>query len=153
MDIKLGGKLSRLIRPAVFGAFDGLVTVLGAVFQLAHDPKAMWTTAIGLAVGGTISMGGGEWLSDSEHGLGSSLVIGATTGLGTVLPALPYVAVHGRAGVVLSCLLCLATATGIAWARVGPSKTLRRALAETHGVLAVAAGLTLLAAWATGAVG
>lgn len=143
----------KLVRPAVFGAFDGLVTVLGAVFQLAHDPKAMWLTTVGLAIGGTVSMGGGEWLSDSEHGLGSSLVIGSTTGLGTVLPALPYVVVHGWAGVVLSSLLCLSVATGIAWARVGPSKTLRRALAETHGLLGVAAGLTLLAAWATGAVG
>jgi len=143
----------KLIRPAVFGAFDGLVTVLGAVFQLAHDPRAMWLTTVGLAIGGVISMGGGEWLSDSEHGLFASLTIGSTTGLGTILPALPYVVVHGWAGVVLSSVLCLAAATGIAWARVGPSKTLRRALAETHGLLAVAAGLTLLAAWATGAVG
>lgn len=142
-----------LARPAVFGAFDGLVTVLGAVFQLGHDPRAMWTTAVGLAVSGTVSMGGGEWLSDSSNGFGSSLVIGSTTGLGTFAPVLPYLVLHGWAAVTVSVLLCLTAATAIACVRVAKDKTLRRALAETHGILVVAAAATLLAAWATGAVG
>lgn len=146
-----------LIPPAVFGAFDGVVTVLGAVFALSGNVHALIVTAVGLAAAGVVSMAGGEWLSDSEHGFGSSLVIGLTTGLGTLAPVLPYMLpfLHRDGQIFWSVYICLMIGLGITivncWSR--PGLSLRRSAAQTYGVLLVAAGAAWLAAWATGAVG
>lgn len=145
-------RLGSAVRPAVFGAFDGVVTVLGVVFTLAGDPHATVLTGVGLAAAGTVSMGGGEWLSDSEHGFWSSLVIGLTTGAGTMVPVLPYCVASGAAAALWSAVLCLLVAAGISAARA-VGRGWRKAAVETYGVLAVAAGATWLAAWATGTVG
>ena len=139
---------------AVFGAFDGVVTVLGAVFPNTGNPHTLTLTCVGLAASGAVSMGGGELVSDSDAGWAASTAIGATTGLGTLVPIVPYWFTSGTAAITVSMLLCLAVAVGISWLKsTQPGVSLRSSALQTHAILVVAAGLTLLAAWLTGAVG
>lgn len=146
---------SGLIKPSVFGAFDGLVTVLGALFALATHPHALVVSGVGLAAAGAVSMGGGQWLSDNENGWRASLAIGATTGAGTLAPVLPYAVTSGVAAGVSSALLCLAAAGAVSWLKTtdGHALTLRRSVAQTYSLLLAAGAVTLLCAWLTGAVG
>lgn len=152
----LRAQLAAQTKLAVFGAFDGVVTVLGAVFPNTGNPHVLLLTCIGLAASGAVSMGGGELVSDSNAGWAASTAIGATTGLGTLVPAAPYLWTSGTAAVIQSMLLCVTVALGISWIKTtddAGAPTFRRAAAHTHGILAVAVAFTLLAAWATGAVG
>lgn len=147
--------VDRLIKPAVFGAFDGVVTVLGVLFALAADPHALVLSGVGLAAAGTVSMAGGQYLSDNDNGLSASLVIGATTGLGTLVPVLPYTVARGVWAGVVSAVLCLAVAGAIAWSKTTGNHGLsaRRSVLSTYGILLLATVATLLCAWATGAIG
>ena len=145
-------KLSEVVRPAVFGAFDGVVTVLGILFVLSGD-HALLASAVGLAAAGTVSMAGGEWLSDSDHGPGASAVIGLTTGVGTLVPVAPYALWHGWAAAGVSVGLCAAVGAAIAWARSESRGGPARAFGETFGVLLAAGAAAALAAWLTGGVG
>ena len=56
-------------------------------------------------------MAGGEWLTDSENGLRDSCVMGAPTGPGAILPALPYAFERPRA-VAESVWICVSSASG-----------------------------------------
>lgn len=145
-------RLADVARPAVFGAFDGVVTVLGILFAMSGDPGLI-AAAVGLAAAGTVSMAGGEWLSDSEHGLGASAVIGLTTGAGTMVPVVPYLWFRGAGAAGVSVVLCAIVGACIAWARSEGRGGPVRAAAETFGVLLAAAGAAALAAWLTGGVG
>jgi hypothetical protein len=147
-------RFDRYYGPAIFGAFDGVVTVLGAVFSLTHDRHALILSGVGLAASGAVSMGAGEYLSDSDAGLGASAVIGLTTGAGTLLPVVPYMADMPLA-TFTSITLCLFVAVGISWvkSRTDRGTTLLRAAAQTLGILGLATAFILLCAWATGAVG
>jgi VIT1/CCC1 family predicted Fe2+/Mn2+ transporter len=120
----------------VFGAFDGAVTVLGGMFTLLHSPRTLVETAAGLAIAGFFSMAAGQWLGDSEHGLGASLAIGAGTAAGTFLPAVPYLFAHGGFAFFLSLLLYLALGGGISAARSRDRGAVRASL-ETVGLLVV----------------
>jgi VIT family len=144
----------RVFGPAIFGSFDGVVTVLGAVFALTGDRQALVASGVGLAASGAVSMGAGEFLSNSESGWLASCVIGLTTGLGTLLPVLPYI-LDTPMALVVSIVLCLFVAVGISWLKVQSEAgtTLLRAAGQTFGVLALAAAFILLCTWATGAVG
>jgi VIT1/CCC1 family predicted Fe2+/Mn2+ transporter len=99
-------------------------------------------------------MGAGEYLSDSDAGLTASSVIGATTGIGTLLPVLPYI-FNMRLALVVSISLCLLVASGISVlkAKTDTGSSLLQSAAQTMGVLALATTVILLCAWATGAVG
>lgn len=155
MDAREHGKLAALVQPAVFGAFDGVVTVLGVLFALAAHPHTLVLSGVGLAAAGCVSMAGGQWLSDSEHGFGASAVIGLTTGAGTLIPVLPYAVWRSAPAAVASAVLCLLTAGLISWVKTtgehGQSPA--RAVASTYGLMLTAGLATLLCAWATGAVG
>jgi VIT1/CCC1 family predicted Fe2+/Mn2+ transporter len=151
----LGSEPGGLIRPAVFGSFDGLITVLGVLFALAAHPHTLVVSGVGLAAAGAVSMGGGQWLSDSEHGLGASAVIGLTTGAGTLVPVAPYIMWHGATAAVVSAAACLAVSGLIAWLKTtdGHRMSARRAAAQTYGLLFTAGLVTWVCAGLTGAVG
>lgn len=154
MDVRM--QLAAQTKLAVFGAFDGVVTVLGAVFPNTGNPHVLLLTCIGLAASGAVSMGGGELVSDSRAGWAASSAIGLTTGLGTLVPAAPYLFARGSAAILLSLLLCLLVAVGISWVKTKDGDdppTFRSAAAQTLSILLAAVAFTLLAAWATGAVG
>jgi VIT1/CCC1 family predicted Fe2+/Mn2+ transporter len=138
--------------PAVFGAFDGAVTVLGGMFTLLGTPSRLVETALGLAVAGFFSMAAGQWLGDSEHGLGASLAIGAGTAAGTFLPATPYLVLRGGWAFASSVLLYLALGGGISAARARDRGAVRAA-AETLCLLLVSGAAVWLCALAFGAGG
>lgn len=146
-----------LVKPSVLGAFDGVVTVLGVLFALVALPHELRQSALGLAVAGAVSMGGAQFLSDNEAGWWASAAMGATTGLGTLVPVAPYF-VWPRGGPVdalSSAVLCLGAAGVVSWLKTtdGHGMRFRTAAAQTYSLLLVAGAVTGLCAWATDAVG
>ena len=130
----------KLARPAIFGSFDGTASLLAVVvYLLVTHPALIFPTALAGAIGSAISMGGGEWLSDSENGLGASGVMAAATFTGALLPALPFAFGWGPAAIAESVIICCLVGVTVACMRHG--RALWRALAETFGIM-----LTVLAA-------
>jgi VIT1/CCC1 family predicted Fe2+/Mn2+ transporter len=128
----------RLLRPAVFGTFDGLTAVLGILLSLHGHPGWVLPSALGLAVAEGVGMAAGQWLSsDSDSGLAASGVIGAATAAGSLLPAVPFALLPGRWAIAASALVLIALGAGIAAVRSRDRGWLR-ALTETFGVLVAA---------------
>ncbi len=132
-----------LLRPAVFGAADGLTCALGAILSLAGHPELVLRTAAALAVAECVGMAAGEWLSESSKGVAASTVIGVATGTAGLLPALPYACCRGTVAVTASAAVFAVCAGAIAAARTG-QRGWKRAVAETYGVLVVVAGAVAL---------
>lgn len=137
--------IARLLRrlavhdgPAIFGAFDGMTVVLGVLFSLTGHPGLILAAAFGVGIAEGIGMAAGQWLSDSDDGFGASLVIGLATFVGTILPALPYAVLPSRWAMVAS-VGVLAVLAGAITAMRADERGLGRALAETYGVVVVAA--------------
>lgn len=128
-----------LSRPAIFGMADGITSYLGVLLGLAGHPGLIMAAAIGVGAASMVGMASGEWLSESRNGFGPSLVIGAATGAGVVLPALPYgLGFPGWYARGWSAALILAITAVIAWQRRG-DRSLPLAFAESYGVLVAAA--------------
>ncbi len=142
-----------LIRPAVLGSFDGTASLLGViVYLLLTHPELIFSAALSGAVSSALSMGAGEWLSDSDNGFAASFVMGAATLTGALLPAVPFAFGHGPAAVTTSALLC--ATIGYTVARLRTNRGLGLAMAETFGLLAVILGITAaLAVWLPGGGG
>lgn len=131
-----------LVRPAIFGSFDGTASLLGVViFLLFTHPALIFPTAVSGAASSAVSMAGGEWLSDSDNGFGASLVMGIATFAGGILPAVPFAFGSGPAAVLASAAVCLGI--GAAVARLRPGRRLSLALAETFGILAAVIAVTV----------
>lgn len=136
-----------LLQPAILGGFDGTASLLGViVYLLVTHPALIFPAALSGAASSALSMGAGEWLSDSENGFAASLVMGASTLTGALLPAVPFAFGNGPAEVTVSAVLC--AAIGYTVARLRTNRGLGLALAETFGLLAVILGVTAaLAVW------
>lgn len=132
----------KLARPAVFGLADGMMSLLGVVLYLMGHQSLIFPAALCGGISSALSMAGGEWLSDSENGLGASCVMGAATGLGAILPALPYAVTTGPAAVADSVVICVMIGFTVALLR--PHKSLWTAMAETFGVLAAIFAVVLV---------
>lgn len=129
-------KSSRLLSPAIFGASDGVTSLVGVLLTLAGHPAQILPAALGLAVAGGVGMAAGSWLSrDSGAGLAASGVIGVATAVGTLLPALPYVLLGGVAAMAASGAVLVALGALITAVRAR-SESVWRSAAETYGVLA-----------------
>ena len=126
------------MRPAIFGAFDGITCCLGVILSLEHEPRLFLPAAAGVAAAEMVGMAAGEWQSASDNGFAASIVVGATAGLGAVLPAIPYAALPAAAARWCSVTVLLAVSAAIAWLRAD-SRGRRRAFAESYGILAVVA--------------
>jgi len=133
-----------LKRESVFGGSDGVVLALGLIVALAGKPWAMWHAALGAGLAELVGMTAGRWLSDSDDGFAVALANGLAACLACWVPALPAAfAGHGPAALTAELTLVAGIAAVISWLR--PEKGVL-AVAETYGVLAVAAGLC----WAAG---
>jgi hypothetical protein len=125
-----------LARPAVFGSFDGTSSLLGVlVYLLVTHPKLIFPTALCGAISSAVSMGGGEWLSDSSNGFGASMVMGGATFAGAVLPAAPFAFGGGWLAITASAVIIVAIHVAVAFLRPNRSRWL--ALTETFGLFAV----------------
>ena len=131
-----------LARPAVFGSFDGTASLLGVViYLLITHPALIFPTAASGAVSSAISMGGGEFLSDSDNGFAASGVMAAATFTGAVLPAVPFAFGTGPLAIAV-CAVIVCLIGGIVSA-MRPNRGRSLALAETFGLLAVVAGVVV----------
>ena len=123
----------KLARPAVFGLADGLMSMLGVVLFLLGHRSLIFPAALSGGISSALSMAGGEWLSDSDNGPVASLVMGAATGLGAILPAVPYAITTGSLAVAESVVICVLIAVAVSCLR--PAR-LPVAIAQTFGILA-----------------
>lgn len=129
---------STLARPAVFGGFDGSASLLGVViYLLITHPALIFPTAASGAISSAISMGGGEFLSDSDNGFAASGVMAAATFAGAVLPAVPFA--FGTGPLAIAMCAVIITGIGIAVSSMRPNRGRALALAETFALLAVVA--------------
>ena len=127
----------------MLGGFDGTASYLGIIVYLASThPALIVPTALVGAIGSGISMGGGEWLSDSDNGFGASLVMAGATFLGALLPALPFALWHGPVAAAESVIICVCI--GITVSLLRPKRGLGLALAETFGIMLAVLGVVLL---------
>jgi VIT1/CCC1 family predicted Fe2+/Mn2+ transporter len=144
---------SALLAPAVFGGFDGATSVIGILLALTGHTTQVLPAAVGLAVAGGVGMAAGQWLSaDAEAGPAEAVAIGGATAAGTLLPALPYVWLHGMAAIACSAAVLLLIGAVITATRAR-DRSLARAAAETYGVLLAVCAAVAACTIATGAVG
>lgn len=137
----------KILKSAViFGLVDGLTCGTGVLMSLHNHPAAILLAAIGLAVAEVIGMGCGEWLSDNSS-LARPVAIGLASGVGAMIPAIPYLFLTGVPAVALALALVAVVAAGITWARHEPGISWLRVIVETYGVLtAVLAATTIIGA-------
>jgi len=129
---------SPLSRPAIFGGFDGTATLLGVViYLLLTHPGLIFPTAVSGAISSAVSMGGGEFLSESDTGLAASGVMAAATFTGAVLPAVPFAFTTGVPAITACALICAGIGLVVAWMRHTPSRVV--AVTQTLGLLAAVA--------------
>jgi hypothetical protein len=131
-----------LRRESVFGGADGLTIALGLVVSLAGHPAAMWHAAVGAGLAEAVGMTAGRWLSDSDGGFLVALANGGAACSACLIPAVPALLASGPAALAAEVALVAGIAAVISWLR--PEKGIL-AVAQTYGVLIVAAGLVLAA--------
>ena len=137
------GVKASLTRPAIFGAFDGTASLLGViVYLLINHPALIFPAAASGAISSAISMGGGEFLSDSDNGLGASGVMALATFLGAVLPAVPFAFGTGPAEIAVSSAVIIGIGVVVSLMRENRGRGL--SLAETFGLLALVAVVVVL---------
>jgi VIT1/CCC1 family predicted Fe2+/Mn2+ transporter len=136
-------KSSSLLKPAILGGFDGTASLLGVViYLLITHPALIFPTAASGAISSAISMGGGEFLSDSDNGLAASGVMALATFAGAVLPAVPFAFGTGPAEITVCSLIVIAI--GAAVSAMRPNRGRSLALAETFGLLALVAVVVVI---------
>lgn len=135
-------RLSRVfVKQGIFGAADGATAVLGLLATLTPEPHALFKAALGVGVAELVGMTAGSWLSDDEEeGFLPALTNGAASLAACLAPALPYLVMSGLPAVIAAVVIILAIAAVITWLR--PERGFK-AVAETYGVLAVAAVATI----------
>lgn len=124
------------ISSAIFGLFDGTVSVLGVILGLAvASPHVVVSAAVGLAVASSVGMGAGQYLGDRSRRIHLALVMAGATVVGTLAPLLPFAFARGSAAILG------ALAVGcVAAALIGRA---RRRMLETFVVFVVAMGATI----------
>lgn len=128
---------ARLARPATFGAFDGCASLIGVVIFLAlTHPAWIFPTALSGALTSAVSMGGGEFLSDSDNGWAASGVMALATFCGALAAAIPFAFGYDPASITECVIICAAVVFTVAALRTNRGFGL--ALAETAGLLTAA---------------
>lgn len=135
-----------LLAASIFGLCDGMMSILGVVLDLRTHPELIpWAATVG-AVSAGLSMAVGQFLSDNEDGAAASLMLGAATAAGSILPALPYLLLRGAAAIGATGAICLALALVVARLRAnGSARRALLALGLLAAVFAVTFGSALLA--------
>lgn len=138
---------------AVFGAFDGAVSVVGALAGLlaAHTSgRAILAVCAGLAVAAAVGMGAGDWLSGSPAR--TALVMALATLAGSLIPVLPVLLLPEPAGVGGAIIVLAALGVWISETRADDRGRVR-AYTGTAALLITAAVLSVAVAVGLGGVG
>lgn len=130
---------------AIFGAFDGVVSVIGFIFGLLLHHSTMASIAIG-GLGGAIasgvSMGAGEFeKADTplKRRLPLSAVMLVSTLIGSLVPVWPFFIFGRSVAMMYSAIGCLVVATWIGYEKRDGIK----GYAVAYATLLASAGLTL----------
>lgn len=136
-----GFRRRHLAGTAVFGASDGLMSILGPVmFTASRYPSLVFPVAVMGAVSAACSMGAGQFLGQRETDWAAVPVMAAATFAGSVLPAFPYLWSRGWAALAQAAVIYLAVAL-----LVGRMRTWsRRRYVQTIGVLALVVAVTVI---------
>jgi VIT1/CCC1 family predicted Fe2+/Mn2+ transporter len=129
----LAAQIRQVRRQAVFGLADGAMSITGVVLYAAGQHAKVFPYALAGGVSASLSMAGGEWLSQSDTGLGGAAMMGAATLAGSLIPALPYLLLTGIAAPAVAVVLLAAVAALIARMRAHR----HHAYLETGAVLAI----------------
>jgi VIT1/CCC1 family predicted Fe2+/Mn2+ transporter len=132
-----------LFKPAIFGLGDGCMSLIGELLYVLGDARLIVPVAISGAISNALSMGGNEYLSDSDNGLMPSVVMGGATAAGAFLPALPFLFFHGATALFLMALVALAVGIVIGWMR-GRTCEKHTMPEEMAGTLAIFAAIALI---------
>lgn len=122
-----------LFRPVIFGLADGAMSITGVVLFASGHADAVFPIALAGGVSASLSMGGGEWLSDSENGFWPSAAMAGATLTGSILPAAPYAFLSGWKAPAVSVLILAAVATLLGRMRAHR----RHPYMESFGILTV----------------
>lgn len=139
---------------AVFGAADGMVSLLGLLagaMVARAAPSALLTMAGGAAIAAAVSMAGGDWLSGKS--VRQAIAMGLATLLGSLVPVLPVVLVPGLLGVLLAVLLVVLLGVGISEVRSRTGKGRLSGYVSTFTVLIAASGLAVAVSLLLGVTG
>ena len=138
-------KKTELFRPAIFGLGDGCMSIVGVVLYLLGDQHIIFAAALAGSISAALSMAGNEYLSDSDNGLFPSMVMGAATAAGGLLPALPFLFTHGALALALMGVTCLVigVVVGVMRAQSCEKHTFWAELGGTLAIFAVIFGAVL----------
>lgn len=111
-----------LFAASVFGICDGMTSILGVVVAARSHPEFVpWFATVG-GIGAGLSMAVGQYVSeDNDDSVPADLTLGAATFVGSVLPSLPYLLLHGAPALALTAAICLALAILVGVLRAGGS--------------------------------
>jgi VIT1/CCC1 family predicted Fe2+/Mn2+ transporter len=131
---------------AIFGCFDGVVSIIGVVFALllthTYGP-AIGTICLGGAISATVSMSAGEYESQSGaalHKLRNAIAMGVATLVGSMVPVWPFFVFDRTAALALGGIGAMVVATWIGREKRSGWRGYRNA----YLILLGAAALTLL---------
>jgi hypothetical protein len=130
---------------AIFGAFDGVVSIIGFIFGLIvhHSPAAAIAIGgLGGAIAAGVSMGAGEIEKADSNWRGRipvALVMFTACLLGAMVPVWPFFVTSGMAALTFAGAGCVIVATWIGYEK---RKSMRGYL-TAYAILFVAAAITL----------
>lgn len=110
-----------VMKPSIFGMFDGLTSLLGVLIPLLNsNPVLIFRTCIGLTVSSAISMGLGEFISSDKtipknNRVHNSIYMAVFTAIGCIAPVLPYLFTRGLSALVISALIYLVLTVIVAY--------------------------------------
>ena len=133
-----------LLAMAVFGLCDGMLSIVGCILTARSQPHLVpWLATVG-GIGAGLSMSLGRYLAeDNDDPIATHAMLGVATLVGTVLPSLPYLALHGTSAISVTGAVCLALSSVVAKLRSGGSW--KRAL-FVLGLFAAVFAVTLVCA-------
>jgi VIT1/CCC1 family predicted Fe2+/Mn2+ transporter len=135
-------QLRDLAPQVIFGLSDGAMSILGVVFYASGHLSLVVPVALSGGLCAAVSMAAGQWLSESETGPAAAAAMGLATLTGSVLPALPYLFLHGIVAPVVA--VCLLAVVAYVVGRLRPHRN--HAVAETFAVLAVVLAVSVVCA-------
>ena len=130
---------------AIFGAFDGVVSIIGFIFGLlihGCPESAIAIGGLGGAIAAGVSMGTGEFEKD-DGPFHKRLRLGVTmfvaTLIGSVIPVWPFFFFSKPVALLATAVGCVAAATWIGYAK----RQGRKGYLMAYATLFLAAGITL----------
>jgi VIT1/CCC1 family predicted Fe2+/Mn2+ transporter len=134
-----------LVRPAVFGASDGMMSLLGVLLYLGvSHPTLVVPAMLSGAVSSAISMAVGDYLSvETDTRLPGALVMCVATLVGSTAPGMPWAVTSGAAAWGASAVVCAAIAAVVGLIRPAHSGRRGRVIAQTYLLLGLVLVVTI----------